>query len=407
MSNIAPLKAGKPTARELLAGVKVIDVDTHFSEPWDLWTSRAPASLKHRVPRTVRKDGKVQWIIDEDTPVGFGGAGGSSAILRDGSKLGGFEFFNLTIEDIHLGASVGKARVEVMDQQGIHAQIVYPNLLGFGGQVGKGVDPALRLASVKIFNDAMAEMQAESNDRILPMILLPWWDVKESIAELERGVRMGMKGVNMTSDTQDMENLPPLSHPHYDDLFKACVQHNLSVNFHIGGSDSGNAWFAQGRWPGLTNNENLAMGGALLLSSNMRVIGNIIMSHMLDRHPGLKIVSVESGVGWIPYLLEALDYLSIEQRVEHARPIADTFRAHIYATTFFERKSLIATVSQIGADNIMFETDFPHPACLYPDWMDYLGDTIAQLAPEDRFKIFSGNAARVYGVDIGTPSAGL
>lgn len=401
MSNVSQLKRQGSSARELLEGIKIIDVDTHFSEPWDLWTSRAPASLKDRVPRITKTDGKVHWIIDDGIPIDGGGAGGSSAILRDGSKLGGFEFFGLTIDEVHEGASTGKARLEVMDQQGIHTQVIYPNLLGFGGQMGKTVDPALRLACVKIFNDAMAELQAESGNRMLPMILLPWWDVKESIAELERGVAMGMRGVNMTSDTQDMEGLPPISDPHYDDLFKACVQHDLPVNFHIGGSDSGNTWFATGSWPGLTLNENLAMGGALLLSSNMRVIGNMIMSHMFDRHPGLKVVSVESGVGWIPYLLEGLEYLSIEQRVTHARPIEDTFREHVFATTFFERRSLLSTVSQLGADNIMFETDFPHPACLYPDWLDYLGDTIAQLSPDERFKIFSGNAAKVYNVDLG------
>ena len=56
---------------------------------------------------------------------------------------------------------------------------------------------------------------------------------------------------------------------------------------------------------------------------------------------------------------------------------------------------------RVGADNIMFETDFPHPACLYPDGLDYMVDAIAGLTEEERFKIFSGNAARLYKIDIG------
>jgi predicted TIM-barrel fold metal-dependent hydrolase len=48
----------------------------------------------------------------------------------------------------------------------------------------------------------------------------------------------------------------------------------------------------------------------------------------------------------------------------------------------------------------MFETDFPHPACLYPDPLEFLADTIAQLTEEERFKIFSGNAAKLYNIDI-------
>ena len=76
------------------------------------------------------------------------------------------------------------------------------------------------------------------------------------------------------------------------------------------------------------------------------------------------------------------------------------FHRQIYACAFFERKNFVATVRQVGADNVMFETDFPHPACLYPDGLDYLADVIAELTPEERFKIFSGNAAKVYNIDI-------
>jgi predicted TIM-barrel fold metal-dependent hydrolase len=78
------------------------------------------------------------------------------------------------------------------------------------------------------------------------------------------------------------------------------------------------------------------------------------------------------------------------------------FRRQIYACTFFERRNFIDTLRQVGADNIMFETDFPHPACLYPGGLEYLADTIAEMTPEERFKVFSGNAARVYNIDIGS-----
>jgi predicted TIM-barrel fold metal-dependent hydrolase len=403
MANVTQLKTGKPTARELLAGIKIIDTDTHFSEPWDLWTSRAPAHLKDRVPRMVNNGDNMHWVIDTDTMLAP--KCGFSAVMRDGSKAGGFTFFDRTVEDAHEGASNGKARLKVMDEQGIHAQIVYPNLLGFGGQMGKTVPSDLRLASVQIFNDAMADMQQESGDRILPMILLPWWDLKESLKELERGAKRGMRGINITSDSQDHPGLPPLSDPHWDPLWHACIEGGFPVNFHIGGSDSANSWFANGSWPGLDNDQKLAMGGALLLAGNMRVMGNIMMSRMLDRLPGLKMVSVESGVGWVPYILEALEYLSEEQTVKRNRSFKQVFLEHFYACTFFEKDSLIATVRQLGADNILFETDFPHPACLYPDSLEYLADTIVQLTPEERFKIFSGNAAKLYNIDIGDTAA--
>jgi predicted TIM-barrel fold metal-dependent hydrolase len=307
MSKVTTLKTGKPTARELLAGIKVIDTDTHYSEPWDLWTSRAPAHLKDRVPQVRTIDGEVQWTIDGDKRLAS--KCGHSAVMRDGTKAGGFSFYGRTVHEAHEGASQMKARLRVMDDQGIFAQVVYPNILGFGGQQGKGVDEDLRVACMEIFNDYMGEMQRESGERILPMALLPWWDVKKAVKELERCAKMGMRGVNITSDPHDMAGVPPYSHPQWEPLLRACIDHDLPINFHIGGSDSANYWFATGCWPDMDDDQKLTMGGSMLIAANMRVMGNVLMSRMLDNYPGLKMVSVESGVGWIPYILESLDYL--------------------------------------------------------------------------------------------------
>ena len=98
-----------------------------------------------------------------------------------------------------------------MDELGVWAQVVYPNVLGFGGQGPSAkVDPALRLMCLQIYNDAVAEMQAQSGGRLLPMALLPWWDVELSVAEAERCAAMGMRGVNINSDPHrhGMADLP-------------------------------------------------------------------------------------------------------------------------------------------------------------------------------------------------------
>jgi predicted TIM-barrel fold metal-dependent hydrolase len=92
--------------------------------------------------------------------------------------------------------------------------------------------------------------------------------------------------------------------------------------------------------------------------------------------------------------------MSVEAGLTYKTPPSEVFKRQIYACTFFERANFADTVRQVGEDNIMFETDFPHPACLFPDGLDYMVDAIAALTPEQRFKIFSGNAARVYNIDI-------
>ena len=176
--------AGKPA-------IKVIDTDTHLTEPHDMWVKRAPASIRDRVPQVKMLDGVRSWVIDGDKSIGTG-AHPNSAILKEGGKVRDLDqFLKLQFEDVHTGSSSIRERLAVMDANGIWAQIVYPNILGFGGQASAKVDPALRLACVQIYNDAMAELQEESGNRLYPMALLPWWDVQLCLKEIERVHAMG------------------------------------------------------------------------------------------------------------------------------------------------------------------------------------------------------------------------
>lgn len=398
MATVTPLKPKRPTAREMLQDIKVIDVDTHISEPHDLWTSRASAKFKDLVPRVVGEGGNRRWVIGEDNFL-FN-ASASAAVLRDGTKARGMEFADKDVDAVHLGASEVSARVKMMDEQGIYAQVAYPNILGFGGQRGMQVDEAIRLESIRIFNDAAADMQNDSGQRIFPMALLPWWDIEASLKETERCIRLGLKGININSDPQD-HGVPSLGEKHWDPLWEMCVANGLPVNFHIGASDSSTSWYFQASWPEFKPEQKLAMGGLMLFVTNLRVMANILCSRFLERHPTLKVVSVESGAGWIPYLIEGLEYMGREAGLDYSPSPIEVFRRQIYACTFFERRNFVETIRQVGVDNVMFETDFPHPACLYPDGLEYMADSIAEMTEEERFKVFSGNAAKVYNIDIG------
>jgi predicted TIM-barrel fold metal-dependent hydrolase len=75
------------------------------------------------------------------------------------------------------------------------------------------------------------------------------------------------------------------------------------------------------------------------------------------------------------------------------------FQRQVYATTWFERTDLVSLVNRLGEDRIMFETDFPHPTCLYPDPLANAAANLAELSPVAREKILSGNARRLYKLD--------
>jgi uncharacterized protein len=389
-----------------LEGIRVIDVDTHWSEPEDLWTSRAPPSMRERVPQIAMVGDRPSWVIDGRLPIGLG-ASASSVVRKDKGRSRGLEFLQWRNADVHASSYDVKERLRVMDESGVWAQIVYPNILGFGGQNTAGVDPELRLLSTRIYNDAMAELQEQSGERILPMALLPWWDLRAALAEAERCCAMRLRGININSDPHVHKNadgapLPELSEPYWDPLWELCADKDLPINFHIGASEQSIDYLGKQGWPSQTDEMKAALGGAMLFIDNGRIMGNIIVSGMLDRHPKLKFVSVESGAGWIPFLIEALDYQleQINTKIDLQMRPSEYFHRNFYACFWFERRNLKAIVGALGSDNLMFETDFPHVTCLYPEPLEYLSEALLELDPEARRKLISGNAARVYSIPV-------
>jgi len=388
----------------LFEGISVIDVDTHYSEPHDLWTSRAPAALKDRVPQVKVVDpatGQKSWFIDGDKSIGFG-ATAVSTIRPDGSRSRGIDFINWTIDDVHPASWHVKERVKAMDAINVHAQILYPNVLGFGGQESARVDADLRLASVQIYNDAMADMQDESGQRILPMMMLPWWDPDLAVTEIERMAKRGLRGVNINTDPQTYPGLPDLADPHWDRMWAACQDHDLPINFHIGASSAQMDWVGEMPWPSQELPMRHALGGVFLFFGNGRVMANLIVSGLLDRFPKLQFVSVESGVGWIPFLLEALDYQVMDGQPDNKLKMlpSEYFARNFHGCFWFEKRNLANSVRAVGVDRVMFETDFPHPTCVFPESADFVKSGLAELSWNERNQILSLNARRLYKIDL-------
>jgi predicted TIM-barrel fold metal-dependent hydrolase len=378
----------------------IVDSDSHWSEPPDLFTKRAPAAFKERVPRVEDVDGEPMWVFDGHVAGRYGAAG---VIGRDGRKETAHRaLFEWGHDEVHLGAHDPKVRLEVLDECGIDAQIIFPSTIGLGGQdLGLVDDPALCRLAIEIYNDGMAEIQAESNNRLLPLPLMPAWDIDTCIAEAMRVAALGARGVNMTSDPQDL-GAPDLANRAWDPFWEVCAGLRLPVHFHIGASVTGMTFFGKYPWESHADNTKLAIGGTLLFIGNARVVTNLILSGMFDRHPDLKMVSVESGVGWIPFILETLDYEMAENAPDELaqldKPPSEYFRSNLYATFWFEnnRNKLPELVESVGEDNILFETDFPHPTCLYPNPLQSVEAKMATLSPEARAKILGENARKLY-----------
>jgi predicted TIM-barrel fold metal-dependent hydrolase len=373
-----------------LAAMPVIDIDTHYTEPHDLWVSRAPQKLRDLAPRVVEsQEGNQQWVVGDLVlgPPGF------TVIRKDGAKVYGVISLP-RFEDMSVAATQPEARLRYMDEFGLHTQILYPNVLGFAGnQMMKIEDVELRNFCITGYNDAMGDLQRAGKGRLYPQALLPFWDVELAVKELKRcHDQLGLTGFTMT-DAPETWGLPYLNDPHWDPLWAEAQERGLPVNFHIGSGT------IPPLWAGIDQNRGIAAISTMLFMNNMRCLTQLIFSGLLDRFPRLKFVSVESGIGWIPFMLEACEYQMDQNLVNRGglklRP-REYFQRQIYASYWFEHENTARTIELLGADNVMFETDFPHPTCLYPNVREQVQASLAGLDRSLQRKVLYETAVKVY-----------
>jgi predicted TIM-barrel fold metal-dependent hydrolase len=157
-------------------------------------------------------------------------------------------------------------------------------------------------------------------------------------------------------------------------------------------------------WQSFGFETSLTVWSIMAYISNAGAIANFCLSGLFDRYPNLKIVSVESGVGWIPYLLEAIEYQFDEMMPNESKRLqrrpSEYFRDNMYACFWFEKGGLQPYIDQIGDHNLLFETDFPHPTCYYPNSRERIAQNVAAIPYESRKRMLQDNAAELYHIPV-------
>jgi predicted TIM-barrel fold metal-dependent hydrolase len=385
--------------------VKVIDTDTHYSEPPDLWVSRVPDSYKERVPHQVSTGNGYAWMVNGDDVLSPR-AGAGSVIRKDGTKVTLWDWNiegGMHVSEVHEASHNPAARVGFMDDIGVWAQILYPNVAGFGAHKLMKLDRELSKVIVEVYNDAMAEMQDGSGDRLFPMALVPFWDLDLTLAEVQRAAGMGLRGITMCSEPH-AGGLPDVVDPHWDPLWELCSELDLPINFHVGASEFGMEAFMKGVWPSLDPERRHVIGCVQIELHNARIMSNLLISDLLVRFPNTKWVSVESGIGWIPYVLERMDYQLRDTTPDgrgFGQPLpTELFRRQVYACFWFEDAGPSKLLQDIGFDNVMFETDFPHPTCLHPSAVEHALKVLEPWGAEVQRKVLQDNAAKLYHLPV-------
>ena len=385
-------------ATDLFDRFAVIDVDTHLTEPPDVWTARTPRSLHDKVPHIERVDGRDVWMCDGRR---LGAPGYYSMAGHDGIIPLSIPD---TFDDIDPSMYDPQARLEHMDREGIRAQVLYPNVGGFGNGYFLGLgDWELVAKCVRAYNDFLTDWTSVDPDRLVAVTALPFWDVDFTVAEIERCAEAGHRAVNFCNQPQDYDE-PPIGHRHWDPVWAAAQDAGLSVSFHIGGGDMGTALVDTAEMGWMTN---FARMSALIFLDNMRCIADAIFGGVCHRFPELSLVSVESGAGWIPAALEAFDWQWSNGGVRDDHPEYDLlpseyFRRQIYGCFWFEQEGARHAIEQYP-NNILYETDYPHPTCQHPGPRtpaqrprDYAAGALGALGDDVLGKVLHDNAAALY-----------
>jgi predicted TIM-barrel fold metal-dependent hydrolase len=301
-----------------LSRIKVIDADSHIAEPPDLWTSRVSKKFGDAVPHLVHDDKNDldRWLVGDRM----------LTAVANWATAGWHEHppqYPRTMEQADPGAFQALPRLQRMDEYGVWAQALYPNLLAFSNHAFMQLpDPELRI---------------------------------------------GHHGVLFIAKPHKM-GLPRLKDKHWEPIFSRVQEMGWSINFHVGFAD-----FSEDEFKSMlgrnADRADYAKLSAVAMLNNGESIADVIMSGVCHQYPGIKFVSVESGYGWLPSFVESLDWQWLNSGAAEAYPQREMpsfyFRRQIMGMFWFEQES-IRRLADLYPDNLMFETDFPHPTSLSP-----------------------------------------
>ncbi|MGZ4127114.1 MAG: amidohydrolase family protein [Actinomycetota bacterium] len=381
---------------------KIISADVHITEPPDIWKNHLPEKYQEHAPKLVKDhEGGDAWL--------FAGAANPDPIgltTTPGKRFEDFRWHGVTYDSVRPACFNGKARLEDMDIDGIDAEIIFPPQRTIGHWLGNPDDELVH-AGVDAYNSFAFDEFAVDPKRQFPMYQIPSTGVDNAVRYIEKAKDKGAKGVVISCWPSGKENLSA-----EDDAFwAALVEAGLPLTIHINvvGRDSrmkaqqAGSTATQGVKKGAPNANQRAIGGmAGVFAMVPPVIGNMVFQGIFDRFPDLKVILIETGVGWIPHFMEQLDDRYWRNRGWGEIDIAEPPSFYWYrnfAATFIQDFNGVLQRQAVGIDNMMWSTDYPHHGCDWPYSRKLIAEMLADCTGEERYKILAGNAVRLWNLD--------
>jgi predicted TIM-barrel fold metal-dependent hydrolase len=391
------------TESELSYGL--YDADEHYYEPEDALTRHLEAKHRHAV-RWIELDGRKALLVSDRLltmipnptydPVGVPGSLGVyfRSQNREGKELRDL----IEIQRMQPEYRDRARRVEVMNAQGVDFAWVLPSL-GLGLEEMLLDDPAALHAVFRAYNRWLDEDWGFDRDgRIQTGPLLSLVDPDQAEAELSRVIEGGARFVTLRpAPVAAPARHRSLGDPAHDRVWSLAAEAGIVIVFHAADSGYGKYsedWGDEQRFGGLKGSPFSEVLSVHIERPTFDTIAALICHGVFDRHPNLRVATVELGAGWVPELIRRLraSYGKMPQRF--ARDPIESFREHVWVTPFYE-DDMRELRDALGAERVLLGSDWPHPEGL-PEPRAGIAE-YAVLEPNERRKALRDNLRELSG----------
>ncbi len=356
--------------------------DSHIIEPADLWQKRIDSRFKARAPQVVVEGSTDQWYADGSI---FHTVRGTS--YQAGVRFDHPDLLSLKgrMEAVRPGALDPNLHVKDMDLDGVAAAVLYPTV---GLQLFRIPDFDLLSASVRAYNDYVAEFCKAHPHRLKGIALLNVDSIEGAVSELKRAAKMGFAGAMIP-----VGPYVRYDNPSYEPLWAEAESLGIPLSLHV----------ATNRWlPDMDTREPLDPVVFSARGQDLRIsIAALIFSGAFERHPQLKIVSTEFEISWAAYLLVRMDdtykhrVAGIKGRRFKTGLPSDFFRQNVFIS--FQEDALgIQLRHSFGVDRLMWGADYPHAESTFPRSREIVDRIFKGVPEEEKIKITRENTVKLY-----------
>ena len=380
----------------------LISSDGHLEVLPERWSVRMPVRYRDKAPRTIKMpDGGDALLVEgqEPRPVPF-------LDLRAGRTNETWQPFGVTVADT-AGVGPPEQRIAEQDQDGLEAEVLFPNMQ-MGPRLWRTMsdDDAYR-AAVRAYNDWLGEEYcAVSRDRLIGLGVIPWTNLDDAVAELEHCAKLGLRGVTLGVFPSGYGYPTPAD----DRFWSAAIAMKMPLTVHVGFDRQGpRAKQPTLEFPGADPKVIARLGGRTIVewvalpflgTAPAMSLAQTILSGVFDRLPDLQIFFAETRLGWVPFWMEEADYWyerhrHWSERLLNWKPLrqrpSDYVRQHVHFSVQHVERVAVELRHHMGADHIMFATDFPHIECDWPNTRPFAERLFAGVPADEAFRIAAGN----------------